>query len=198
SRRTRSTRTLTKDHPSRAAAARTVETGCSTSLAGSNRRAFASKNRQARPRRAANAKRAQAGEGLTPGQRRHRDLGQGEHHIVAGDGSWNGEYGRNHEAQSQRSGNSEGDLTGGKCQRAGHTSDEQRADDAGATVERYHPANECDEKRQGMHCQCEYRPAEQADAERIENKPKRGHGGGSICMDLQVAPSTTTMAQLRI
>ncbi|WP_349253844.1 hypothetical protein [Bradyrhizobium sp. CB2312] len=73
----------------------------------------------------------------------------------------------------------------------------QRADEAGTALKRRHPDTRCDEKRQGIHCEREDRPAEQSDAECVENKPKGDHGGGSMCKDITVAPSTTTAAQLR-
>lgn len=60
--RTCSTRKETNDHPSRVAAVRMVETA-PPSLAGSNGRLTASKHSQARPRPAANTKRAEASEG---------------------------------------------------------------------------------------------------------------------------------------
>jgi hypothetical protein len=53
-----------------------------------------------------------------------------------------------------------------------------------------------DKKRQGIYCQREYQPAEQADADGVEDKPKGEHGGGSMCKGVTVAPSTTTAAQV--
>ena len=47
----------------------------------------------------------------------------------------------------------------------------------------------------GIDRQREDQPAEQADASGVEQKSKGEHGGGSICKEGTVAPSTTTAAQ---
>jgi hypothetical protein len=116
--------------------------------------------------------------------------------MMASDGGGNSECSRDRSAQGQRPGNSDGDLTEDKRQRATGRSD-KRTDDAGAALQRHHPNAQRDEKRQGIHCERKNRPAEQPDAECVENKPKGEHGGGSMCIDLPVAPSTTTAAQLQ-
>jgi hypothetical protein len=54
-----------------------------------------------------------------------------------------------------------------------------------------------DEGHQSVHRQRKDQPAEQADADGIEDKSKGEHGGGSICKGITVAPSTTTAAQVR-
>jgi hypothetical protein len=54
------------------------------------------------------------------------------------------------------------------------------------------------EKRQGVNRQREDQPAEQADANGVEEKSKGEHGGGSMCKGVTVAPSTTTAAQVWI
>jgi hypothetical protein len=51
------------------------------------------------------------------------------------------------------------------------------------------------EERQSINRQREDQPAEQADTNGIEEKSKREHGGGSMCIGGTVAPSTTTAAQ---
>ena len=87
------------------------------------------------------------------------------------------------------------DLTDDKRHAAGGNANEQRADNAGAAMKRQHADTDGDEKRQGIDRQREDQPAEQADADGVENKSKGEHGGGSMCIDVTVAPSTTTAAQ---
>jgi hypothetical protein len=57
------------------------------------------------------------------------------------------------------------------------------------------PALIASEKWQGVNGQREDQPAEQADTNGIEEKSKREHGGGSMCIGATVARSTTTAAQ---
>lgn len=94
-----------------------------------------------------------------------------------------------------RTSNSDGDLTEDKRQRTTGRSDEQRFNEAGAALKRGHPDTQRDKKRQGIHSERKDHPAEQANSECVENKPKGEHGGGSMCINLPVAPSTTTTAQ---
>ncbi|UFW43023.1 hypothetical protein [Bradyrhizobium sp. WSM471] len=117
--------------------------------------------------------------------------------MIAGDYRRDGECGRDREPQGQGPTKCDGDLTSGKRQRARSNSDKQCAEDARAIAKRKHPDAECGKKRQGIHRERKDRPAEQANAECVENKPKREHGGGSMCIDVPVAPSTTTTAQFR-
>jgi hypothetical protein len=160
-------------------------------------RAGLRQNGQARPRRAANANRTQASYDLTPSRPRHPDLGQGKDCMIASGGGGNSECGRDHDAQGQGLSNGDGDLTDDQRQRATGRSDEQRTDDAGTALQRRHSNTQRDEERQGIHCEREDRPAEQTDAECVEDKPKGKHGGGSMFIDLPVAPSTSTTAQLQ-
>ena len=91
----------------------------------------------------------------------------------------------------------ESGLTDNKRHRAGDNANEQRADDASAAMKRQHADADGDEKRQGIDRKREDQPAEQTDADGVENKSKGEHGGGSMCIDVTVAPSTTTAAQFR-
>ncbi|TYL86232.1 DUF736 domain-containing protein [Bradyrhizobium rifense] len=158
-------------------------------------RAGLHENGQARPCRAADANRTSASEGLAPSQRRHPDLREGKHHMIASDCRGDRECGCDRDAQGQGPTNGDDDLTSGKRQRARCNSDKQCAEDARAITKCQHSDADCDEKRQGIHSERKDRPTEQANAECVENKPKREHGGGSICIDMPVAPSTTTTAQ---
>ncbi|MBJ6962389.1 hypothetical protein JG622_19180, partial [Vibrio cholerae] len=58
-----------------------------------------------------------------------------------------------------------------------------------------HPGADGDKKRQSVHGQRQDQPAEQADADGVEDKPKGDHGGGPVCKGVTVAPSTTTAAR---
>jgi len=49
-------------------------------------------------------------------------------------------------------------------------------------------------KQQRIYSQLKHQPAEQADAEWVEDKPKGEHGGGSDTIDVAAAPSTTAVA----
>ncbi|MCK1345115.1 hypothetical protein IVB21_05045 [Bradyrhizobium sp. 18] len=88
-----------------------------------------------------------------------------------------------------------GDPTSGKRQRARSNSNKQCAEGARAIAKCQSPDTECDEKRQSVHRERKDRPAKQTDTDCVENKPNAKHGGGSMCMDLSIAPSTTTTAQ---
>ena len=118
--------------------------------------------------------------------------------MIAGDGGGNSECCCDRDAQGRGPSNSKGDLAENERQRTANRCDKQGANEAGAALKRRHPDTQCDEKRQSIHCERKDRPAEQTDTECVENKPKGKHGGGSMCIDLPVAPSTTTTAQLRI
>ncbi|WP_369726339.1 hypothetical protein AB8Z38_18080 [Bradyrhizobium sp. LLZ17] len=115
--------------------------------------------------------------------------------MMARDRRRDRECGCDRDAQRQGPIKGDGDLTSGKHQRTTGRSHKQRAGDAGAALQRNHPDTQCDEKRQRIHSEREDRPAEQAHADGVEDKPKGEHGGGSTCIDLAVAPSTTTTGQ---
>ncbi|MCK1380196.1 hypothetical protein IVB33_23335 [Bradyrhizobium sp. 24] len=117
--------------------------------------------------------------------------------MIASDSRGDGECGCDQDAQGPGPTDRDGDLSDSERQCAGGQSDKQRADDAGAAMKLQHPDAKRDEKRHGIHSKRKDRPAEQANAECVENKPKGEHGGGSMCIDVPVAPSTTTAARLR-
>src|SRR5580704_1890183 len=71
----------------------------------------------------------------------------------------------------------------------------RRAKHTGTTMERRHADAHCNEKRKGIYRQREDRPAEQGNANGVEEKSKRKHGDGSVHISAPVAPSTTTAAQ---
>jgi hypothetical protein len=52
------------------------------------------------------------------------------------------------------------------------------------------------EERQRLNRQREDQPAEQTDANGVEDESKGEHGGGSMCKGVTVAPSTTTAARI--
>ncbi|MEY9882262.1 hypothetical protein ABIA43_003796 [Bradyrhizobium sp. USDA 328] len=135
---------------------------------------------QAGPRRAARANCAHAGKDLTPGWRWHADMRQCERYLIAGDRGWDRECRRDEDTQYQRSAGGKGELANHKHERSASGPHKKRAKEAGTALECDHPDIQRDEKRQSMDRQRKDRPAEQADAKRIENKPKREHGGGSL------------------
>jgi hypothetical protein len=63
-------------------------------------------------------------------------------------------------------------------------------------MESHHSGGNGDKKWQCVCRQRDDQPAEQTNANGVEEKSKGEHGGGSICMDVTIAPSTTTAAQL--
>jgi hypothetical protein len=67
-----------------------------------------------------------------------------------------------------------------------------RAEQTGAIVEGPSAGIDRHEKWQGVNGQREDQPVEQAEANGVEEKSKRKHGGGSMCINVMVAPSTTT------
>jgi hypothetical protein len=153
---------------------------------------------QAYPRRPANEGRAEASEDLAPSERWYSDLRYGENDVVASNGGRDGKRGGNSRTQDQRRRHCECGLTDRKCHRAGGNANKWRTEHAGAAMERHNASANCDEKRQGIHRQREDQPAEQTVANGVEDKSKSEHGGGSMCIDVTVAPSTTTAAQLWI
>jgi len=132
----------------------------------------------ARPGRAADEDRADPGEDLAPDQRRHADLRQAEHSVIAGEGRRNRERRGDCSAQDQRANDGEGDLANGERQRGGDDADKQRANDSRAAVERCQAGAQSNKERQGVHSEGEDQPAEEADPEQAENKPDDKHGGG--------------------
>jgi hypothetical protein len=60
------------------------------------------------------------------------------------------------------------------------------------------PALIATKKRQGVNGQREDQPAEHANSSDVKEKAKGKHGGGSMCIDVMVAPSTTTAAHGRV
>jgi hypothetical protein len=125
-------------------------------------------------------------------------LRHGKNNVMASKCRRQSERGRNEGTQNQRPGHGESDLS--DCQRhaADGDSNKRRAEQAGAAVESPDAGIYRHEERQSVYGQREDQPAEQADANGIEKKPKGEHGGGSICIDVMVAPSTTTAAQVWI
>ncbi|MCP3387728.1 DUF3363 domain-containing protein [Bradyrhizobium sp. CCGB12] len=97
-------------HPRRAAAVR-IGWEAFSSAPTSPSGLFTRKDGQPYPRRHANANGAQASEDLTPGRRRHPDLGQGEHCMIASNCGGEGECCRDHDAQSQGPTDGDGHLT---------------------------------------------------------------------------------------
>jgi hypothetical protein len=73
-----------------------------------------------------------------------------------------------------------------------------RAEQTGAIVEVPSAGIDRHKKRQGVNGQREDQPAEQAEANGVEEKSKGEHDGGSMCIDVMVAPSTTTAAHGRV
>ena len=59
----------------------------------------------------------------------------------------------------------------------------ERADNASAAMKRQHADADGDEKRHGIDRKREDQPAEQAEADGVENKSKGKHGGGSVCIE---------------
>jgi hypothetical protein len=82
----------------------------------------------------------------------------------------------------------------GKAKTAAMTA--QGAEHNGGTLQGQHAGIYRHEKRQGVIRQREDQPAEQAEANGVEEEPKGEHGGGSMCKGVMVAPSTTTAAQV--
>src|SRR4051812_21264998 len=118
--------------------------------------------------------------------------------MIASNRSWDGEDGRYGCTQDRKPGDREGGLTNRERHAAGDNTDERRTEDAGAAMKSRHAGADGDKKRQSVHRQREDQPAEQADADGVEDKSKGEHGGGSICKGVTVAPSTTTAAQFGI
>jgi hypothetical protein len=129
-------------------------------------------------------------------RRSHSNLRQDENDVMPGKGGRDGERGRNGRKQDQRPCDCESGLANGECQRAGGYANEWRTHDANATMERHHAGAHCDKKRGRIYRQREDKPAEQTDAEGVEDKSNGEHGGGSVCKGVTVPPSTTTAAQV--
>ncbi|HUK08237.1 MAG TPA: hypothetical protein VLX09_10245 [Stellaceae bacterium] len=106
------------------------------------------------------------------------------------------ERGRNDGTQHQRPGGRECDLSNRQCHAAGGDGNKWRAKDAGAAVEGANAGINRDEKRQGVNRQREDQPAEHANSSDVKKKPKGEHGGGSMCTNVMIAPSTTTAAHI--
>jgi hypothetical protein len=122
-------------------------------------------------------------------------LRQDKSDMMASKNGRQGEYASNDGAQDRRPRHGESDS--GDCQRdatSGH-GNKGRAEQAGTTVEGPTADIDRDEKRQRVNGQREDQPAEHANSSDIKEKPKGKHGGGSMCIDVMVAPSTTTAAQ---
>jgi hypothetical protein len=62
-------------------------------------------------------------------------------------------------------------------------------------MKRQHADADGDEKRHGIDRKRDDQPAEQGEADGVEHNSEGKHGGGSVCIDGTVAPSTTTAAQ---
>src|ERR1700754_3903042 len=141
---------------------------------------------------------AEASKDLLPNERRHSNVCHRKCDIVAGKCRRHSEHASNDGTQQQRPRHGEGDLSNRQRDAAGGDGNKRRAEDAGATVEGQNAGIEGDEKRQGVNGQREDQPAEHAYSSDVEEKPKGKHGGGSMVIDVMVAPSTATAAHSRV
>jgi hypothetical protein len=115
--------------------------------------------------------------------------------MIAGNGGRDGENGPDRRTQDRRPRHCESGLTYNERRCTGDNANKERADNASAAIERQHADADGNEKRHGIDRQRKNQPAEQAEADGVENKSKGKHGGGSVFIDGTVAPSTTTAAQ---
>jgi hypothetical protein len=115
--------------------------------------------------------------------------------MIAGNGGRHGENGPDRRTQDRRPRHCESGLTHNERRCASENANEERADNASAAMKRQHADGDGDEKRHGIDCKREDQPAEQAEADGVEHNSKGKHGGGSVCIEGTVAPSTTTAAQ---
>jgi hypothetical protein len=122
---------------------------------------------------------------------RHRKNG-----MIASKCSRQCKHRRNDGTQDQRPGHGERDLSDRQRQATGGDGNKRRAEYTCAAVEGPMPALIAT-KTATQYRQREDQPAEQANTYGVEDKPKGEDGGGSVCKDVTVAPSTTTAAQFR-
>jgi hypothetical protein len=123
------------------------------------------------------------------------DLRHCKNDMIASKCSRQSNHRRNDGTQDQSPSHGERDLSGPKGRAAGGDGNKRRAEHTGAAVESKNAGINRHEERQGINCQREDQPAEQTDANGVEKKSKSEHGGGSMCKEVTVAPSTTTAAQ---
>jgi hypothetical protein len=115
--------------------------------------------------------------------------------MIAGNGGRDGENGPDRRTQDRRPRRCESGLTDNEHRCTSENANEERADNASAALKRRQADADGHEKRYGIDCKREDQPAEQAEADGVENKSKGKHSGGSVCIEGTVAPSTTTAAQ---